>query len=476
MCGVFGIAYHPQASYLTYLGLHALQHRGQEAAGIVSTDGKVTYQELAAGLVDEGLNSQRLHRLHGDMAIGHVRYSTAGGSLMRNIQPFIVYNTPIGEVALAHNGNIPGYETLRVQMQKKGALFYTESDSEILLVAIVQVLQKELSGHKIPAAQHLAHFLRTALAGIEGAYSFVMLTRDFMAAIRDPWGLRPLVLGRLDEALLVASETTAFDLIGARFEREVKPGEIVIMSRQKSEPSVFSLAAQPARPMPCIFELVYFARPDSRIFDRDVYQARQAMGQKLAQEAPVPDADLVLAVPDSATVQALGYARELRLPYEMGLVRSHYIGRTFIAPHQKIRDFAAKLKFNPVRGVLEGKKIVVVDDSIVRGTTSKKIIRLLKEVGGAKEIHLRVASPPICWPCFYGIDMPTRQELIASNSNIEKIQKFLGVASLAYLSLPGLLSACGADENSFCHACFSGRYRLAKRAVLEQLEKNDVSS
>ncbi|MBI4063364.1 MAG: amidophosphoribosyltransferase [Elusimicrobia bacterium] len=472
MCGIFGVTHSAEASYLTYLGLHALQHRGEEAAGITSSNGKHCIRVVRAGLVDEGMTPDVLKGLAGDFAIGHTRYSTSGGSLERNAQPLMAHNTAMGELAIAHNGNIPGYRKLREAFQKKGALFYTDSDTEVLLVAIVQELQHRLHNGVKSTPELLGECISRALAPIEGAYSLLMLTRDFLVAVRDPWGFRPLALGRLKDSDALASETNAFDLIGAKFERDIKPGEILILPRRGNPRSFFITAKNASAkvgPQPCIFELVYFARPDSSLFGRDAYWARREMGRQLAQEAPVKDADCVVPVPDSATVQALGYAERLKLPLEVGLVRSHYIGRTFIAPHQTIRDFSARLKLNPVRGLLRGKKVVLIDDSIVRGTTSRKIVRLIREVGGAKEIHMRIASPPVKWPCFYGIDMPTKKELIASQRSVEEIQKFLGVDSLKYLSLKGLLQASGGSDGSFCHACFSGQYKIAQKAVRESL-------
>jgi len=475
MCGIFGVANHKEASYLTYLGLHALQHRGEEACGIASTNGQVTLRQVANGLVDECFRKDHLMQLPGNLAIGHVRYSTSGGSLERNAQPLMVFNTPLGELAIAHNGNIPGYQSLRSQMQKKGALFYTDSDTEVLLVAIVQQLQKKLQSTRAVSASTLAKALADALRPIEGAYSLLLLSRDFLIAVRDPWGVRPLAIGKLENSWVFSSETNAFDFVGATFLREVKPGEIVIAANGSKDLKSFFIVdqAQKVNPAACIFEMVYFARPDSNIFGRDVYQARRAMGRVLAQEAPVANADCVIAVPDSANVQALGYAEELGLPCEMGLVRSHYIGRTFIAPYQANRDFAAKLKYNPVRSLLEGKRIVVVDDSIVRGTTSKKLIRILRQLGGAKEVHFRVASPPMRWPCFYGIDMPTRKEFVATDKNIGEIKDFLDVDSLGYLSLEGMLKAAGASGGGFCTACFSGNYPIAQKTVEKLLKSKD---
>ncbi|MBI2069028.1 MAG: amidophosphoribosyltransferase [Elusimicrobia bacterium] len=472
MCGIFGVTHNKDASYLTYLGLHALQHRGQEAAGIVSTGGESCLRAVASGLVDEGIKPEILKDLTGDFAVGHTRYSTSGGSLERNAQPLMAYNTPVGELAIAHNGNIPGYKEMRASLQHKGALFYSESDTEVLLVAIVQEIQRVHARRKKVTPRLLAYCINRALASIEGSYSLLLLMPDYLVAVRDPGGVRPLTMGRFNDGYVFASETNAFDLIGAQVEREVKAGEILVAPR-KGKVQSFALkpkhASSKAGSLPCVFELVYFARPDSVVFSQDVYRARREMGRRLAEEAPVPGADCVMAVPDSASVQALGYAQCLGLPLEAGLVRSHYIGRTFIAPKQTIRDFAARLKFNPVRGLLQGKKVVVIDDSIVRGTTSKKIIRLIREIGGAKEVHMRVASPPIAWPCFYGIDMPTRKELIASGHSVEEIQKFLGVDSLKYLSLEGMLAAAGGNQDSFCHACFSGRYRIAQEAVKKSL-------
>lgn len=481
MCGIVAVAGDSQASYLTYLGLHALQHRGEEAAGIVSGNGEASFRAVALGQVDEGISPEALAKLKGDFAIGHVRYSTAGGSLERNCQPLMAYNTPLGEIAIAHNGNIPGYQALRAVFQRQGALFYTESDTEILLVAIVRELQR-ISGKQPVTAESFAEILKKTLSSIEGTYSLAILSRQFLALVRDPWGVRPLALGRLGEAWVGASETIAFDLIGAKYVEDVAPGEIVVVERSLASPKVIRAqmepkkgASQPAK-IPCIFELVYFSRPDSVVFGRDVYEAREAMGRALAEEAPA-EADCVIAVPDSANVQAVGYAQRLGIPYEIGLVRSHYIGRTFIAPTQTTRDFAAKLKYSPVRSVLRNKRVVVVDDSIVRGTTSKKIIHLLRDQGGAREVHLRVASPPVAWPCFYGIDMPTKRELVASGRKIDDIRTFLGVDSLKYLSIEGMFKACGGARENFCHACFSGDYRIAggvAKASIAQEEKKHM--
>ncbi len=442
-CGLFGIWNHPEAANVTYLGLYALQHRGQESAGIAATDGTVFHTEKAMGWVADVFSPERLRRLPGHRAIGHVRYSTSGSSNLRNAQP-IAANTARGPIAIAHNGNLTNAEALRKELERDGAIFQSNSDTEVIL---------HLLAHA-PAGP-LEEQLAWALARVTGAYSLVILTRQAMYAIRDPYGFRPLTLGRLGAARLVASETCALDLMEAQWEREVEPGEILIVS----DAGVRSVRPfPPGERLQCVFEYVYFARPDSILWGRNVHTVRKALGRQLAHEYPV-EADLVIPVPDSGTSAALGFAEESGTPYEMGLIRNHYVGRTFIEPKQGIRHFGVKVKLNPMREMLEGRRVVVVDDSIVRGTTSRKIVKMIRGAG-AREVHMRISSPPIQWPCYYGIDTPTRKELIGSSHSPEEIRRYLGADSLGYLSLDGMLKATGADPSHFCHACFTGNYRV----------------
>ena len=445
-CGVFGLFEADQAANLTYLGLHALQHRGQEAAGIVTSDGARLFVHRALGLVPEVFTQEVLGRLPGKRAIGHVRYSTAGGSHVKNAQPLAV-DCAHGSIALAHNGNLTNAVPLRTELEAGGSIFSSASDTEVLVHLIA----------KSRAATHEAR-VAEALARAEGAYSLVILTPDELIAVRDPLGLRPLCLGQMGDAHVIASEPPAFALIGAEYVRDVEPGEMLIID---------DFGVRSERPLPpapqrsCIFEYVYFARPDSHLGGVGVYAARKRMGQRLALEQPV-DADLVIPVPDSGVAAALGFAGALGLPYEMGLIRSHYVGRTFIEPQNTIRNFGVRLKLHPVREVLEGKRVAVVDDSIVRGTTSRKIDRMLREAG-ASEVHLRISSPPTAWPCFYGIDTPRRQELLASSHSPEEIARFVLADSLGYLSIAGLREAVAGDGHSgkgFCDACFSGDYPI----------------
>jgi len=442
-CGLFGIWNHPEAANVTYLGLYALQHRGQESAGIAATDGVSFHTEKAMGWVADVFHPERLRRLPGHRAIGHVRYSTAGASKLRNAQP-ITATTARGPIAIAHNGNLTNAETLRREMEREGAIFQSNSDTEVIL----HLLARAPAG---PLEEQLPH----ALSRVTGAYSLLILTPDALFAVRDPHGFRPLVLGRAGEAWIAASETCALDLIEARFERDVEPGEIVKVS---------DAGLQALRPFPpaerlhCVFEYVYFARPDSVLWGRNVHTVRKALGRELAREYPV-EADVVIPVPDSGTSAALGYSEQSGVRYEMGLIRNHYVGRTFIEPKQGIRHFGVKVKLNPMREMLEGRRVVVVDDSIVRGTTSRKIVRMIRGAG-AREVHMRISSPPIQWPCYYGIDTPTRKELIGASHSIEEIRRYLGADSLGYLSLEGMLKATGTDPAQFCHACFTGGYRV----------------
>jgi amidophosphoribosyltransferase len=442
-CGLFGIWNHPESANVAYLGLYALQHRGQESAGIAATDGVNFHTEKAMGWVADVFSPERLRRLPGHRAIGHVRYSTAGSSRLRNAQP-ITANTARGPIAIAHNGNLTNADALRREMERDGAIFQSTSDTEVIL----HLLARAPAG---PLSEQLPHALRQ----VTGAYSLLILTPDALYAVRDPYGFRPLSLGRLGDSWLVASETCALDLIEARCEREVEPGEILMISDaglQSFRPFA------PGERLQCVFEYVYFARPDSVLWGRNVHTVRKALGRELAREHPV-EADVVIPVPDSGTSAALGFAEQSGIRYEMGLIRNHYVGRTFIEPKQGIRHFGVKVKLNPMPEMLEGRRVVVVDDSIVRGTTSRKIVRMIRSAG-AREVHMRISSPPIQWPCYYGIDTPTRKDLIAASHNVDEIRRYLGAESLGYLSLDGMLKAAGSDPTQFCHACFTGGYKV----------------
>ncbi len=442
-CGLFGIWNHAEAANVVYLGLYALQHRGQESAGIACTDGHVFHVEKAMGWVADVFSRERLKRLPGQRAIGHVRYSTAGSSNLRNAQP-ITANTVHGPVAIAHNGNLVNAEELRRELEKDGAVFQSSSDTEVIL-------------HLLARAEGatLVDQLSRALTRVKGAYTLLLLTPGSIIAVRDPSGFRPMSLGRLGEAWVLASETCALDLMEARVARDVEPGEILMVDERG--PTSYR-PFRPAERLQCVFEYVYFARPDSMLWGRNVHAVRKAMGHQLAREHPV-QADLVIPVPDSGVSAALGFSEESGLPYDSGLVRNHYVGRTFIEPQQGIRHFGVKVKLNPNREVLEGRRVVVIDDSIVRGTTSRKIVKMIR-AAGAREVHVRISSPPIKWPCYYGIDTPTRKELIGASHSVEEIQRYLGADSLGYLSLEGMLKATGSDPHHFCHACFTGQYRV----------------
>jgi amidophosphoribosyltransferase len=442
-CGLFGIWNHPEAANVTYLGLYALQHRGQESAGIAATDGEAFHTEKAMGWVADVFSPERLRRLGGHRAIGHVRYSTAGSSNLRNAQP-ITAATARGPIAVAHNGNLTNAESLRKDMVRDGAIFQSSSDTEVILHLLARA----------PAGS-LEDQILHALHQVQGAYSLVMLTRDALYAIRDPHGFRPLTIGRLAESWVVASETCALDLLEAKPEREVEPGEIVVID----DAGLRSIRAfPPAERLHCVFEYVYFARPDSVLWGKNVHTVRKDLGRQLAREHPIA-ADIVIPVPDSGTSAALGFSEEAATPYEMGLIRNHYVGRTFIEPKQGIRHFGVKVKLNPMREMLDGKRVVVVDDSIVRGTTSRKIVKMIRGAG-AREVHVRISSPPIQWPCFYGIDTPTRRELIGASHHVEEIRRYLAADTLGYLSLDGMLKATGSDPATYCHACFTGNYRV----------------
>ncbi len=448
-CGVSGVFGHPDASRLVYLSLYALQHRGQEAAGIVSSDGSGLHSKVSMGLVADIFDKPALDSLQGRHAIGHVRYSTAGDSSVNNCQPITV-NTGNGNIAVAHNGNLTNAIELRKKLEEQGAIFQTNSDTEVVLHLFAR--SKE---HGFVKA------LLDALRKVRGAYCFVFITKKGIIAARDPYGVRPLAIGKIGRTWVVASETSAFDLIGAKYVRDVEPGELVDITADGIKS--YTIEKQKTKAM-CVFEYVYFSRPDSRIFGHNVYEIRREMGRQLAREAPPPPGtDMVIPIPDSATVAAMGYAEQSGVRYDLGLIRSHYIGRTFIEPKQSIRDFGAKIKYNAVAEALVGKKIVLIDDSIVRGTTSRKLVRMLKAVG-VKEVHMRISSPPIISPCFYGIDTPTKKELVAAKHSLEGVRAYLGVNSLSYLSEAGMLAATRREPADFCTACFTGRYPI-------QLEK-----
>ena len=444
-CGLFGIFGHPEAAHLTYLGLYALQHRGQESAGIVASDGVRLRLEKGMGLVNDIFVDGKLDALVGDRAMGHVRYSTAGDTVAANAQPILI-ECHRGPIALGHNGNLVNAALLRQELEAAGSIFQSTSDSEVILHLYAR-------SHR----ERLEDAIAASLSKVMGAFSLLFLTRDALVAARDPWGFRPLVIGQVDGATIVCSETCALDLIDAEFIRDVEPGEMVVVDRSGLR-SFHPFPPEPARQ--CIFEHVYFARPDSQVFGRNVLASRLLLGRQLALEAPA-DADVVVPIPDSGMGAALGYSQESGLPFQWGLIRNHYVGRTFIEPKQSIRSFGVKIKLNPVREVLQGKRVVLIDDSIVRGTTSKKIVGMVRSAG-AIEVHMRISSPPTTGPCYYGIDTPLRSELIAARNSVDEIRRYIGADTLAYLSQEGLLRAV-ADETGerHCTACFSGRYPVA---------------
>src|SRR5436190_8393737 len=459
-CGVVAIYSHPEAETLAYLGLHALQHRGQESAGIVSSDGMSLHIHKSMGLVADIFTEKKLSRIRGTLAIGHTRYSTTGDSAILNAQPIMVQSNK-GMIALAHNGNLTNAGEVRARMEAQGSIFQTSSDTEVIVHLIAQSRE-----HTLPEA------VADALRRVEGAFSLVMISPDRIFAMRDPRGFRPLAMGRIPasglekrDTIVFASETCAFDLIGAEYERDVKPGELVIVGPEGTHSRFYAPALQQSS---CIFEHVYFSRPDSRVFGRPVQESREQLGRQLATESPV-EADLVVPVPDSGVTAAMGFAAESGIPLRFGLIRNHYVGRTFIEPQQSVRDFGVKLKLNPVRSLLEGKRVVLIDDSIVRGTTSRKIVRMVRSAG-AKEVHMRISCPPTISPCFYGVDTPSKDQLIATNKSVEEIRKYIGADSLSYLSLEGLKKACGeSEELTFCSGCYTGKYPT------EWVDVNDIA-
>jgi amidophosphoribosyltransferase len=450
-CAVFGIFGHADAGALTVLGLHALQHRGQEASGIVTFNDGQFIPERHMGLVGDvfgGKNSSRVTNLKGSFAIGHNRYSTAGGSAARNIQPMFA-DLAGGGIAIAHNGNLTNARTLRNELVREGAIFQSTSDTEVII-------------HLAARSQHkpIVERLTDALKQVEGAYSLVALTSKKLIGARDPWGVRPLVLGKLDETHILASESCALDIIGAQFVRDVKPGEIVVITKDGVE-SYFPFAKQPQRF--CIFEYIYFARPDSVVEGRNVYELRKRAGEELAKESPAL-ADIVVPVPDSSIPAAIGFANKSGLPFELGIIRNHYVGRTFIEPTDGIRHFGVRKKHNPNRATLAGKRVILVDDSIVRGTTSKKIVQMVRDAG-ASQVHFRVASPPTAHSCFYGVDTPNTDDLLGHRMDVEEMRKFIGADSLAFITINGLYRAMGearrvTEQPQFCDACFSGDYPI----------------
>lgn len=442
MCGIFGVHGHSDATHLAHLGLYSLQHRGQESAGVVSIDqGGNARAVRSMGTLSDAF-AQELAKVSGVSAIGHTRYSTSGSSTIENAQP-VVARSRGGYITLAHNGNIVNAAELRLELEQAGSIFSSTNDSEVVVHRLAR------SQASTPAER-----LGDALMGVEGAYSLIVAIGDTLLAVRDPRGWRPLAMGRLGDAVVFASETCALDIVGATFEREIEPGEIVSVNGNGVQ-SIHPLPAKELRR--CVFEYVYFARPDSRVFGGSVDRARRALGKQLAREFPAPTAQLVFSVPDSSNSAALGFAEESGLPYELALIRNHYVGRTFIQPTQAGRDAKVKVKYNPVRELLDGKSVVMVDDSIVRGTTTRGLVALVR-AAGAREVHLRVSSPPVTGPCYYGIDTPSREELIAANYTIPEIASHLGVDSLGYLSLDGMLDSVPLGPDGFCHACFSGDY------------------
>jgi len=444
-CGLFGVFGHPEAAHLAYMGLYALQHRGQESAGLAVGDGTRIRLQKGMGLVNDVFTAEALDSLPGDRAMGHVRYSTSGDTVATNAQPYLI-ECHRGPIAIGHNGNLVNAAILRRELEAAGSIFQSTSDTEVILHLYAR-------SHR----ERLEDAIAASLYKVMGAFSLLFLTRDALVAARDPWGFRPLVLGKLNGATIIASETCALDLIDAEYVRDVEPGEILVVDADGLH------SCKPFPPEPnahCIFEHVYFARPDSLVFGRTVLDSRLRLGRQLAREAPA-EADVVVPIPDSGMGAALGFARESGLPFEWGLIRNHYVGRTFIQPRQGQRSVGVKIKLNPVRQVIEGRRVVLIDDSIVRGTTSRKIVHMIREAG-ASEVHMRISSPPTTGPCYYGIDTPLKSELIASSHSVEEIRRFIEADSLAYLSHEGLVAAVG-DEASrrHCTACFSGRYPVA---------------
>jgi amidophosphoribosyltransferase len=443
-CGIFGIFGHPEAANLTYLGLYALQHRGQESAGIAASDGTQVRISKSMGHVADAFSEKTLEGLPGRIAIGHVRYSTAGDSKLDNAQPILI-DCAHGQIAIGHNGNLVNAIELKDELVKRGSIFQTSTDTEVILHLYARSKAANADEAIIEAISH-----------VQGAFSLVLMTKDRLIAVRDPHGFRPLALGRLGDAVIACSETCALDLIGATYLRDVEPGEVVVVS----DSGVKSFKPfPPARAAQCIFEHVYFARPDSYVFGESVNEVRTNLGRLLAREQGVA-ADVIVPVPDSGVCAAIGYAEESGIPMRVGLIRNHYVGRTFIEPQQAIRHFGVRIKLNPVRSILDGKRVVLVDDSLVRGTTSRKIVKMVR-AAGAKEVHMRISCPPTISPCFYGVDTPRRSELIAATHSLDEIRKYIDADSVGYLSLEGLLSSVGRQRTSYCTSCYTGQYPVA---------------
>jgi len=446
-CGVFGI-YAPgeDVARITFFGLYALQHRGQESAGIAVSDGERVLVHKEMGLVSQVFDEETLGYLRGHIAIGHTRYSTTGSSVLRNAQP-VICDSPLGTLAIAHNGNLVNAAPLRLQLQEAGVHFHGTSDSEI----IARLLASELAEERDPLEA-----MRRVMQQMSGAYSLVALTPQYLIAARDPYGVRPLCLGRINGHYVIASETCALHVVGAEFVREIEPGEVLVIDEH-------GLREEQALPLQrhslCMFEFIYFARPDSQIYHKTLHEVRRRMGQELAREHPAPGAHVVIPIPDTGIPAALGFSQASGIPYAEGLIKNRYIQRTFIQPDQRMRELGVKIKLNPLREVIAGRKLVTVDDSIVRGTTTGKIVRMLFEAG-AKEVHVRITSPPIRYPCFYGIDMATREELVAATHSVEEIREMIGATTLGYLSIEGMLRAVGMKRPHFCLACFDGKYPI----------------
>ncbi|HEX4346418.1 MAG TPA: amidophosphoribosyltransferase [Vicinamibacterales bacterium] len=443
-CGVFGIFGHPEAANMTYLGLYALQHRGQESAGIAASDRQQVRLSKAMGYVADAFNEEELARLPGDLAVGHVRYSTAGESKLANAQPLLI-DCAHGQIAIAHNGNLVNATELRDELVQQGSIFQASADTEVVLHLYARSKAKNVEDAVVESVRQ-----------VQGAFSFLLLTKDRLIAVRDPHGFRPLAIGRLDDAWVVCSETCAMDLIGATYVRDVEPGEVAVISRDGLR------SIKPFAPAPlahCVFEHVYFARPDSYVFGKSVNEVRTNLGRILAREQRV-EADVVVPIPDSGVCAAMGYAEESGIPLRMGLIRNHYVGRTFIQPQSAIRHFGVKVKLNPVRSILEGRRVILVDDSLVRGTTSRKIVKMVR-AAGASEVHVRISCPPTISPCFYGVDTPRRADLIAATHTLEEIKRYLQADSIGYLSLEGLMAAVGTSGNQYCSSCYTGHYPVA---------------
>jgi amidophosphoribosyltransferase len=457
-CGIFGIFGHEEAANMAYLGLYGLQHRGQEACGIVCSDRKSVRKFIGLGRVTDFFTEDKIKKLTGDIAIGHVRYSTTGKSSLINAQP-IVSGTYRGTIGVAHNGNITNTKVLRDRLEREGSIFQSTNDSEVLTHLIARSKNESLT-----------EAVKESVVQLEGAFSFLIMKKDKIIALRDPNGFRPLSLGYLDGAYVVASETCAFDIIDAEHIRDIEPGEMIVIDKNGISQYWPFETRKNKEKASCVFELIYFAKPSSVVFNNCVYTFRRKLGMELAKEDNV-EADVVMPVPDSGRMAAMGYSLQSGIPFEEGLIRSHYIGRTFIEPESKIRHFGVKIKFSPVRSIIENKRVVVIDDSLVRGTTSKKIVQMLRKAG-AKEVHFRLSSPPIKHPCFFGIDFPRKTELIANSLSMDELKAYLGVESIKYISYKGMLSSTGLKEDDYCTACFSGKYKVDfdKNFYKEQLE------